>query len=266
MKIQTLGKFEVRVNDEPIQFSRKLPRKSLMLLKALIACGGVDVPEQMLCDLLWGDEDGDAAVNALAITIVRLRKLLGVNEAILHHGGKISLNPQLCWTDALAFEARLSEEGNRNLLELYGGTFLPEDTGESWSVATRERLRGKFIHALSAYGTALEQEGDLDDAAKCYLRGIDADPIVEVFHQGLMRCLDRLGRRTEAISAYRRMKQTLSVVLGVPPSDASQKFYQNLLQKQIEDGADFEADTYASRTASVTILPARRARKSRRQQ
>jgi len=42
-----------------------------------LAYGGRDVPEQTLCDALWSDEEGDAAANALAITVVRLRKLLG---------------------------------------------------------------------------------------------------------------------------------------------------------------------------------------------
>ena len=118
-------------------------------------------------------------------------------------------------------------------LDLYGGTFLPEDQGESWSVATRERLRGKFIHALSSYGQELEKEASPDAAIRCYQRGMDADPIVEEFHMGLMRCYERLGRRTEAISVYRRMKQTLSVVLGVPPSEASQMYFQDLLNRQV---------------------------------
>ena len=111
------------------------------------------MPEQSLCDTLWGDEEGDAARNALSITVLRLRKLLGSNESIIHQGGKVSLNPEMCWVDAWVFEARLSDTGfdSQKVLALYGGTFLPEDEGESWSVAPRERLRGKFIDALSRY-------------------------------------------------------------------------------------------------------------------
>jgi DNA-binding SARP family transcriptional activator len=43
---------------------------------------------------------------------------------------------------------------------------------------------------------------------------MDADRIVEACYQGLMRCYRRLGRQTEAIGAYRRLRQTLSVVLA----------------------------------------------------
>jgi LuxR family transcriptional regulator, maltose regulon positive regulatory protein len=39
---------------------------------------------------------------------------------------------------------------------------------------------------------------------------------------------ERLDRRTEAISAYRRLRQTLSVTLGIAPSAASEKLFQTL--------------------------------------
>jgi DNA-binding SARP family transcriptional activator len=263
VRIRTFGRFEILVGGEAVQFSRKQPRKPLMLLKALISFGATDVPDQMLCDALWGDEDGDAAANALDITVVRLRKLLGGNETILRLGSRISLNPELCWIDARVFESRAHDPADRSPLNLYRGTFLPEDSGEPWSVATRERLRGKFIHALSTLGDALEQDGQWDEAMTSYVRGIDADPVVETFHQGLMRCLNIMGRRSEAISAYRRMKQTLSVVLGVPPSEASQNLYRDLLQDQIQDGTEMNAVNGQAPVASVTALPIRKVANSR---
>jgi DNA-binding SARP family transcriptional activator len=274
VRIYTLGQFEVQVNGVDLEFPRKLPRKTLLLLKAIVAFGGRDVPEQALCDALWGDEEGDAARNALSITVLRLRKLLGSNESVIHQGGKISLNPEMCWVDAWAFEARLADTRfvGQEVLDLYGGTFLPEDEGGAWSVARRERLRGKFIDALSRYGMTLESQGDLPGAVQCYMRGIDADPIVESFHQGLMRCYERLGKRTEALSVYRRLKHTLSVVLGVPPSDAAQQMFQDMLRRQMEEGplvepkadvlgADSAALSASRRTSgNVAKLPLRRIR------
>lgn len=243
IRIVTLGRFDVYVNDNRLEFPRKLPRKTLSLLKTIIAFGVRDVPEQALCDALWPDDDGDAAANALSITLVRLRRLLGMTEAILHQGGRMSLNPELCWVDAQAFERRLAPDklADAGTLALYGGSFLPEDESEPWSVATRERLRGRFIDALSDCGAALEDAEDPASAIRCYLRGIEADPVVEGFHRGLMRCYERTGRRTEAISAYRRMKQILSVVLGIPPSEASQRQYRMLLEQQAAEGIEADA-------------------------
>lgn len=275
VRIVTLGRFEAQVNGEPLEFSRKLPRKTLLLLKAIVAYGGRDVPEQMLCDALWGDEEGDAARNALSITVLRLRKLLGSHESVVHQGGKVSLNRGMCWVDAWAFESRLADTGfdRSKVLVLYGGSFLPEDEGESWSVAPRERLRGKFIDALSRSGATLESEGDLPGAVQCYLRGTDADLIVESFHQGLMRCYERLGRRTEALSVYRRLKHTLSVVLGVPPSEATQRLFQEMLRRQTEEGTPLQSDADilaqiatgspgpAGKSGVLVRLPAKRTRR-----
>jgi ATP/maltotriose-dependent transcriptional regulator MalT/DNA-binding SARP family transcriptional activator len=236
-RILTLGRFEIRVNDEPVEFARKLPRKTLLLLKTIVSHGNREVSEQALCDLLWADEEGDAAHNALSITVLRLRKLLGSNDAIMQKGGKIRLNPAWCWVDAWAFDARVGTSGQSAIeaLRLYHGAFLPEDEQQPWSVSMRERLRGKFIHALSRQGEELEARGDTQAAAECYLRGTEADPVVESCYQGLMRCYDRLGKRGEAFSVYRRLKQTLSVVLGVPPCESTQRLFEALLRSQAEE-------------------------------
>src|SRR6185436_16224990 len=115
-------------DDQPLQFSRKIPRKTLALLKALVAYGGQEVSEQLLCDSLWSDEEADAARQALGITVVRLRKLLGRNEAVVQLGGKISLDQASCWVDAWRFEQRAAQVDGAaavaNVLALYEGTFL----------------------------------------------------------------------------------------------------------------------------------------------
>ncbi len=267
VRIFTLGRFEAQIDGKKLEFSRKLPRKTLLLLKAIVALGGREVPEQGLCDTLWGDEEGDAARNALSITVLRLRKLLGSNESVIHQGGKVSLNPEWCWVDVWVFEARLAEAGfdSQKVLALYGGAFLPEDADESWSVAARERLRGKFIHALSAQAAKMETQGQVSAALQSYLRGIEADPIVESFHQGLMRCYEQLDKRSEAFSVYRRLKHTLSVLLGVPPSDATQKLFREMLQRQsqargLPDPDSTIASAMKVKRGVVARLPVRRTR------
>ena len=50
----------------------------------------------------------------------------------------------------------------------------------------------------------------------------------EPIYQGLMRCYEKLDRRTEAIGAYRRLRQTLSLTLGLHPSASTEKLYQSL--------------------------------------
>jgi ATP/maltotriose-dependent transcriptional regulator MalT/DNA-binding SARP family transcriptional activator len=231
IRIYTLGKFEVQKQDAPLEFSRKAPKKTLALLKVLIAEGGVNVREQRLLDALWADEEGDVQARSLTAALHRLRGLLGDNEAVLQSGGTLSLNPSRVWVDALALDERLGGTKPASaewLLGLYRGTFLKEDEAEPWTVTTRERLRSRFIHALGVETGRLEREGRFDLAIECYLRGIDADPVIEPFYQGLMRCYAATGRRAEAVAAYRRVKHILSVALSLKPSASTEKLHQSL--------------------------------------
>ncbi len=236
LKVHTLGRFEVRIDDAPIAFGRKAPRKTLALLKAIIARGG-SAPEATLIDWLWGDEEGDAAVKSLGAAVHRLRTLLGARQFVVQQGGQLSLDRSQVWVDAWAFERALSAAGDdparrasavEAALALYQGAFLVEEEGEAWPVGQRERLRGKFIHAVADHGARLEAAGRHDEAIGWYLRGLDADPVVEPFYQGLMRCYHRLDRLPEAVSAYRRLKQTLSIHLSLPPSPGTEKLYRSL--------------------------------------
>ena len=221
LAIRTLGRFEVRRDDLPLEFSRKAPRKTLQLLKAIIANGGTNVPEQALLDALWSDEQGDAASKSLGAAVLRLRTLLGDADAVIQQAGTLSLDRSRVWVDAWGFE--LSSD-----VDLYGGAFLAEEDGVPWPVPMRERLRTRFIQRVAEQGGKLETSNRHEEAIELYLRGLDADSIVEPFYQGLMRCYHHLDRRAEAVSTYRRLKQILSVTLGLPPSATTERLYKSL--------------------------------------
>ncbi len=238
VKIRTLGAFELHVNDQLVKFVGKAPKKPLALLKALIANGGRQVPEERLIDALWPDEEADAARKSLDITVLRLRKLLGSAEVIVVSDELIGLNPQLCWVDIWTFERRVAQteaaEGEASssaaaaAVALYRGNFLSADAEEPWTVKARERLRAKFVRLVEAVGQADEAAGHWEKAIAHYLKGLEADDLVEAFHLGLMRCYRALGRPAEAITAFRRLRQTLSVVLGIAPSPAAEALAREL--------------------------------------
>jgi len=229
VRIYTLGRFEVQVNDKPLEFGRKAPKRTIALLKALIAMGGRDVATQALCDALWPDLEGDAANEALTSALHRLRGLLGGKEVIRQLEGALSLNGQRCFVDAWTFESGVERPGGEtDALRLYRGGFLQSDTEAPWSASMRERLRGKFVRLVQSVARDLEAGARYDDAIELYSRGIEADQLVEPFYQGLMRSYQQLGRRSEAASAYRRLRQTLSITLGVEPGVESQQLFSAL--------------------------------------
>jgi DNA-binding SARP family transcriptional activator len=210
--VHTLGRFEIGVDGSPLATSRKQPKRTLSLLKALIALGGQRVCRSALIDALWPDIDGDMAQNALEVTLHRLRARLGVPEAIAARNGCLQLDAKLVWVDALAFgacgEAQPSA-GRASMhveaaLELYRGTFLPDDTDASWSLRMRERLRARFVRIVAEAAARLEAVSQFEAAATLYERALAVDDLACVFHDGLARCLQQLGRTGEAYMARER--------------------------------------------------------------
>jgi DNA-binding SARP family transcriptional activator len=240
VKVRTMGNFEVLIDDAAPEFSRKPPARLIGLLKAIVAFGGADVPAQKLIDAVWPDESGDAAARSLNVALTRLRKLLVHGEVIQVVNGKITLDHTRCWIDSLAFEklaasARsltLDEPAHINALDgivaLYGGEFLQADRDAAWAIPTRERLRDVFVRLVERLAEHFESKRDWERAARYHQRGIDTDPLFELFHRGLIRCYMCAGRRAEALSAYRRLRQTLSVVLGISPAAETEALYQDL--------------------------------------
>jgi two-component SAPR family response regulator len=210
-----------------------MPRKPLALLKVLIAHGGKAVPEYRLVDILWPGEDADRAIKALDINVVRLRGLLGHADAITAGDELVSLNSKVCWVDVWTFESHVRsvrsisdsrevDGGLEQALELYRGEFLPGEPEAGWVVKQRERLREQFLSLIQLAGERFESACQWENAVACYQRGLETDQLAEGFYQGLMRCYRALGRTAEAMSTFRRLRQILSVVLGMSPSAASQ--------------------------------------------
>jgi ATP/maltotriose-dependent transcriptional regulator MalT/DNA-binding SARP family transcriptional activator len=237
VRICTLGAFEVFLGGEPLRAPGKAQRRPLALLKALLAFGGRNVPQPRLSDALWPDADGDAAHGAFATTLHRLRKLLGVKDALVFQEGLLSLHPRLCWVDAWALERLLGEaesgwkaappEGKNGCpatekadraLRLYKGSFLPEEVDEPWAVHPRERLRGRFLRGAEALGTHLEESGRWNEAAERYQRALEVDPLIERLYSRLMICHEELGQTSEALATFERCRRLLQRSLGVEPS------------------------------------------------
>ena len=252
MRIYTLGRFELLVNDAPIETSRKTPAKVLSLLKVLVALGGKKVRETQLEDALWPDAEGDMAHQAFANALHRLRKLIGHNEAVQRLDGCLTLDRRYCWVDVWAFERLVAQaEGHwaknkkykkkevlpeailvaQKASSLYGGAFLPGEPWEPWTVNLREQLRNAFLGNVRKLGAHWEGVGQWNMAIECYYKGLEADNLAEELYQRIMICHDRLGRRAEALSAYEQCKQILSTILGIDPSAKTDAIRKSLLDK-----------------------------------
>ena len=248
LKLQTLGTFALLKEDRPLVFSRKVQSKPLLMLKALVALGGKNIHEEQLTDILWPDAEGDLAHQSLAVTLRRLRTLLGNEKALSLRGSRLTLEPGYCWVDVFAFEsllARIDDSGPvgeafpdgthaailaRDAIALYKGTFLPGESSHPCFVAMRERLRSKFLRVAGLLGRGMEREGRWAEAVDCYRKVLEVDDLAEEFYQRLMICHHRTGQPAEAMAVYHRCKETLSAALGVASSPETDQIARGIFR------------------------------------
>ena len=183
---------------------------------------------------LWPDADGDAAKTSFDTTLFRLRKLLDVDDALVLSAGKLSLARSVAWTDVWALEVAFDAARSRRADEARGPSprwRTPRRPARCLSrpaagcrgarvdrQAARRAARAVRAHAVRARASASSSEGDLATAIDVYRRGLEADNLAESFYRGLMRALAATGDQAEALNAFRRCRELLSIVLGVKPS------------------------------------------------
>jgi ATP/maltotriose-dependent transcriptional regulator MalT/DNA-binding SARP family transcriptional activator len=243
LKIYTLGRFEIEKDGKPVSFAGKVQRVPLLLLKAVIALGAKDVKEEDLADLLWPEADGDLAHDSFRQTLSRLRQLLGLEKALRFQEGKATLDPRYCWVDLWTFE-RMHEQAEKlwkdsphlaagsdvfklteKAIELYRGHFLLGETEHYWLLPLRGRLKRKILSLISRLAHYYAEKGEWRKAAEYYEQGLEADNLAEELYQRLMVCYYNLGLRGEAMSVYKRCKETLLAIEGAEPSLKTQAIY-----------------------------------------
>ena len=248
VKIRLLGPFSLTLNGVDTSFGGKAQKKPLELLKALVALGGQAVDPVALSFILWPDKI--ASKNLFDNTLFRLRKLLEIEDAILTHEGKLTLNPDRIWVDVWAFEhqadhisampghgAKKDDDACRaaDLLRIYHGHFLEGNPASAWLLPLRTRLQSKFQRHVSELGAHCEKLGQWHAAIALYQRCVELDSLAEKIYRRLMFCHIHLGDHAEAINAYRQCREMLSVVLGVKPAQETERLYRKALEKPNKD-------------------------------
>jgi len=240
IKVDVLGRFQVTVEDKPVDTGKRSQQKPLALLRLLAFFGPEGIATSRLADLLWPEAEGDKAQHALEMALSRLRKLLQRDDAVEVRAGTVRLNRSLCWVDARAFgeiaDAGLdhlkngkTDDGKRLLeqaLPLYRGHLADSDGQDHWALSARERLRMKYLLAIEALADAYEQSGDSAKALDLFRKGIEVDELSEELCRRYMRCCLQLGRRSEALSAYQRLDRALKNIMGIAPSAETRKMIE----------------------------------------
>jgi tetratricopeptide (TPR) repeat protein len=169
LRIQALGELAILRDGQPVHAGRKQQKKPLEMLRLLVAKGAQGMRQELLGEALWPDADGDAALHALQTTIYRLRRLLGKNEFIIHHEGRVALDPVAVFVDAWALgrvldrldsaratrhpDAGAVESLSTRVRELYRGELLV-DSDDAHVAGARQKLHRRVAKCLGAQAHA----------------------------------------------------------------------------------------------------------------
>lgn len=245
VKIYTLGRFSLVVDGEVLAKVGNSPQKPVELLQALIALGGRQIAIPILIETLWPDAESKGGRGAFESTLSRLRRLLIHDDSLLIEGGRITLNPTLCWVDLWTFERllgrlqaalRVPDQADPapllaqvdKLLRLYQGEFLDREGCRLGRLSLQERLRTRFVNTLAKIGGRLEATALWGPAAKLYRRAIEIEPLAEKAYRRLMLCLLQQGETAEALYVYFRCCEALSAGLGTTPSRETEAIRRSL--------------------------------------
>nr|WP_280101410.1 AfsR/SARP family transcriptional regulator [Micromonospora arborensis] len=255
VQINLLGPLSVRVNGIDVTPTAPKTRRVLALLA--IHANRV-VPNQLLIEELWDDKPPPSVTTTLQTYVYQLRKHLNTRlpsmgrppqserprgEALRTYAGGylLSLSPDAL--DWLRFE-QLTQRGRaelergevvtavrtlREALALWQGPALVD-------INPGPLLQVEALRLDEICKSALELRMDADLRLGRHhellgeLTGLAArQPTHEGFQGKLMLALYRAGRRSEALDAYQRARETLVDELGVDPCDDLQHLHRAIL-------------------------------------
>lgn len=248
LEVTTLGRFEVRRDQEPLAGGNWNRRKVNELFKLLLTAEQHRLHREQIQELLWPSFTSEQAANSFGKTLYLLRRALEPELApgrsnpstyiTLDHD-TLTLVVDMVRVDADIFEASIKQlqiktrshstkertvqetaalldEYDRTLT-LYGGDYLPEDLYEDWTQRRRDRLR-RFHSWLLENAAELAIGSTLGLRACEYLQALlERNPADEQTHRRLMVVYARMGRRSDALNQYQFLREALRTELRANP-------------------------------------------------
>ncbi len=239
LRIHTLGRLEILIDDKPLKWSRRSPERPLALLLALVAAGGT-IDRERLLDLLWPDLEADKAYHALESTLYRLRNLLGLRQIIVSKGHRLHLERDQVFVDLWHLKERLEElERVSTRGDLLKAFFLVQEILETYAeflpgleypfvIFEREALKSRLFSLLKRLSRPLARA--FPEQARFLLERIWLlDPTDEEFFRPLFEFLAEESPEV-ALDLFRRFA-TLLEAQGKEVSSGLKERIRSLKEK-----------------------------------
>jgi DNA-binding SARP family transcriptional activator len=238
--IGVLGGFAVAVDGAPVPLTAWRSRQARTLVKVLAARRGRPVTRDVLCELLWPDDDPSRTGHRLSVLLATVRGVLDPGRSwpadrhILAEatGLRLDLRHVAVDADDLIHDAELAaalvdggEEGRAaellaDLDARYAGDAFEDDPGQGWAEELREEARSAWAGSVRRLVSLHGRSGRAGDTHRLLVRLLAADPYDERTHRLLVRVFTRTGRHGEAQRAFERWSRAMQEIDAPLPDPA----------------------------------------------
>jgi DNA-binding SARP family transcriptional activator len=249
--LRLFGSFEARLNGILLGMDQFARRRSLMLLKILIANYGRVLGRDELIEQLWPENPPDDAPQLLKSAAHYLRRAFGEahdektrpNFILTTANGYAFNVASAHWIDSVEFK-RLADEGLRferqgrwreavaaleAAQDLYTGDYLEDEPYCEWAITLRRQLKELYFDVLQTSARLLRSSGDYEGAIRRYRRILDLDPCLEDVHCELMELLCHCGKRTQALRQFEACRRALKEEFDSSPLLETEALYRSIL-------------------------------------
>lgn len=220
LRIHALGRLYVRGTRGLLTGEAAEPRR-LAILALLGSMGDRGIPVDTLTAWLWPGAEPPQPRVFLHRAIWLLERDLGV-QAILRDSEMLRLNTEVISSDVAEFESALAQRELDQAESRYGGQFLdgfyvpdaPEF--ERWAEGERTRLAGRCAELLEELARRCTGRDDHHGAVQWWRKLAARDPLNARITLDLMRALERVGDRTNALRQARLYEVLVEQHLDAP--------------------------------------------------
>lgn len=226
VRFKLLGELQLEIDGRDVELPAS--RKARLLLAMLVLERRAHGRSE-LAGRLWPDVREDSARASLRNALAQLRSALGrhADSVVRTEGGEAIAIADSVETDIAGVGRLLADGRAETAADACEAQLLPGFDDE-WTYAQRDALTERLAGGLAAAATAAEAAGDVAAAIRLTRRLTALDRLAEVPHRDLMRRLAAHGDRAAAVATYERLRDRLTVELGIAPSPATRTLADNI--------------------------------------
>lgn len=234
LRLQLLGTLDLLDAGRDVAALLRRP-KSIALLSYLATARprGFHRRDSLLA-LFWPELDQSHARNALRQAVHSLREVVGADAVIGRGEEELGVDRQHLWCDVVQFEQELDAGNPRAAVPLYRGELLRGfhvsgvNDLEHWLDQERKYLTKRALTATLDLSKQDEKSGDFPGALAWARRATEIGRYDESALRRLLRLLDHVGRRADAVREYEEFADRLALDLDVAPSPETRALLETI--------------------------------------